>query len=657
MKINSLATQFKFAFFSLPVMLVGLLVFYAGHNQINNENKLKESVAAQVSQSVMEKVDRNFYERFGDVQAFAANVLAYQIAMHQDSVKAVAQRFINTMTSYYVLYDLMMVIDLQGNVVLYNTVDKSGNGIATSTLAGKNFSGTEWFRMCTSKKGPEGGAWYSDLIANHDVAQIYHTRGLGMEYAAPIRTAGGNVVGVWYNFASWKEVTQDIRQEALHALLASNPGSEIFLVNKNGYIIDATNQNFILNESIDIENTKEGNLGVMIDDQDVNDDDYIIASANSKGAYTYKGKSWVAVTVIPRVRLSIAALFNYELGLIILVVAIISILFANYFGRNVTRKILTLKESINRLSQGDLSQNTMQLQGRDELNQMENAILQLTDGLNKTSHFAQEVGAGNFDTSFTPLSEKDTLGNSLLQMRENLKRNAEADKKRMWGTTGLAKFGDMLREGSDMKKLSEKILNNLVKYIKANQGAIFIVNDQDGENPVLELVSCYAFDRKKYNQKIINPGDGLLGQAYLEKNTIHITRVPEEYLTITSGLGDSPPRSLLIVPLKDHERIEGLIELASLKDFEPHEIEFVQQLAESIAVTFSNIKVNERTRMLFEEGQQRTEEMKAQEEEMRQNFEELSATQEEMQRKEREYIQLIDNLKEKLATAHGNVNA
>jgi putative methionine-R-sulfoxide reductase with GAF domain len=192
-----------------------------------------------------------------------------------------------------------------------------------------------------------------------------------------------------------------------------------------------------------------------------------------------------------------------------------------------------------------------------------------------------------------------------------------------------------------------------VKYVNSNQGGLFLINDDSENDPYLELVSCYAFERKKFIVKRIDFGQGLVGQCYLEGARIHLRKIPEGYVHITSGLGGTNPNSLLVIPMKVNDKSYGVIELASFRKYEEHEIVLVEKFAESIAAAVSSVKINESTRILLEKTQQQAEEMRSQEEEMRQNMEELSATQEEMLRKEREYINRIQDLEERSsATAH-----
>jgi hypothetical protein len=233
--------------------------------------------------------------------------------------------------------------------------------------------------------------------------------------------------------------------------------------------------------------------------------------------------------------------------------------------------------------------------------------------------------------------------NDYIKEIEAAKKDSE---RRQWSSQGLAMFADLLRaHHGDSQKMFDNILSNLVKYIGANQGALFLIEGEN-ENRSLQQVATYAYDRKKYIQKTVPVGEGVLGQAVLEKSPVYMTAVPTQYIQITSGLGDAPPRSLLVSPLIVNEEVFGVIELASFQKIESHVQEFVGRIGESIASTISTVRVSEKTKTLLEELQQQTEEMKSQEEEMRQNMEELVATQEEMQRKEQEYLQRIKELEQ-----------
>ncbi|PLX01536.1 MAG: hypothetical protein C0594_13025, partial [Marinilabiliales bacterium] len=315
----------------------------------------------------------------------------------------------------------------------------------------------------------------------------------------------------------------------------------------------------------------------------------------------------------------------------------------------ISKPIQSIKSYVQLLVSGALP-DKLSIKNNDELSDIANELNVFIERLSEKASFAEEIGKGKLDTDYQPISKQDVLGIALTEMKDRLhaakeeeeKRKIE-DKKQNWATEGLAKFADILRNSSsNIKELSDEIVKNIVKYLGANQGGLFILNQENDTDKHLELISSYAFDRKKFITKRIEIGEGLVGTAAIEKQTINITDVPEDYVKITSGLGDANPKNILIIPLKQEEEIFGILELASFKKFETHEIVFIEKVGENIASTLAAVKVNQTTTELLERTQQQAEEMKSQEEEMRQNLEEMLATQEEASRRE---VELSDTIK------------
>jgi GAF domain-containing protein len=291
----------------------------------------------------------------------------------------------------------------------------------------------------------------------------------------------------------------------------------------------------------------------------------------------------------------------------------------------------------------------------NEIGNVTHEINEIIENLKDATDFVTAIGEGNLeidykqtlDLQYTP--GKNKLADSLIQMQEKLKAMNEAESRRQWANDGITKFVEIMRSSNDnLSTLGDAVISGLVQYTNSNQGALYILNDEDLNNKHLELISLFAFDIKKYEQQKIKLGEGILGQTFLEKETTHLTNMPDEYIRITSGLGDANPRALLLFPLKVDTEAYGIIELASFREYQPHEIEFVEKLGESIAATLASVRAAQKNRQLIEQFQQQTEEMRAQEEEMRQNMEELQATQEEVARKEQAYLERIRELESKL---------
>jgi PAS domain S-box-containing protein len=335
-------------------------------------------------------------------------------------------------------------------------------------------------------------------------------------------------------------------------------------------------------------------------------------------------------------------------SLLLLVIVLLYYWFTKTFLSEITNTIAEIKRFASELVQGKLPTN-LQLHQYKETGEISDLYNNFVESLREKIKFASNLGSGKTDLTFTPLSADDTLSNALLDMEKSLRKAEDEDKKykveeqkRAWANEGHAKFSEILRMQTDnLSTLSDEIIIQVVKYLNANQGSIFLYNDEIPIDIHLELISSFAYDRKKYIKKRVEIGEGLVGTCAQEKQSIFLTDIPDDYIKISSGLGDAPPRSILIVPLKTEKNIFGVLEIASFQAFEKHEIEFVEKLAQSIASTFATVKINIHTARLLEQSKQQAEDMAQQEEEMRQNFEELQATQEESERKEAEITSLI----------------
>ena len=322
-------------------------------------------------------------------------------------------------------------------------------------------------------------------------------------------------------------------------------------------------------------------------------------------------------------------------------------------ARKIQKPLNEILKTIDALSTGDVEVvlDEKHQKGEHELAHIMRMMNNLAVSLKNIAYFAGQIGRGNLDVEYTLTGDKDILGKAMLDMRANIQK-AEAEKeerrledeRRNWGTQGVAKFAELLRENNDnMEELCYSVISNMVKYVGANQGGIFLLKE-DISPPVLELQACYAYERRKYNQKTIDLGEGLLGACFLEGQSIYLTDIPQNYIHITSGLGDDAPRALMLAPLKVNDHIYGVIEIAGFKEFEPHVREFVEKEAESIASTISSVKVNVQTNALLERSKIQAEELANQEEELRQTMEEMQATQEEMTLKQNETQHAHDEL-------------
>ena len=256
-------------------------------------------------------------------------------------------------------------------------------------------------------------------------------------------------------------------------------------------------------------------------------------------------------------------------------------------------------------------------------------IEQRNADISRNATFAKQIGEGKYDVQYK-LDENDILGKSLLVMRDNLLASNRKEKDDNWISDGRDLIQNILRIQNNINVLTYDVIVQLIKYIDVIQGAFYIYNEE--EDKLINLAT-YAYNRRRYINQEFKVGYGLIGQCAYEKDIVYRTEIPNDYATITSGiLGDKKPASILIVPLITEEKLQGVLEFASIKSEFPHlTITLLKELGEIIARTLYNLKMNQKTERLLEESQQMTEVLKENEEELRQNAEEMRATQEELE--------------------------
>ncbi len=268
---------------------------------------------------------------------------------------------------------------------------------------------------------------------------------------------------------------------------------------------------------------------------------------------------------------------------------------------------------------------------------LSNILSQLTQEeqllyLQRNKAFADTISSGDFESEYT-LEENDILGKSLFEMRTSLKKSAIRDEQDKFISNGIAGLSEILRTQTEsIYELSEKILSYISGYIGASQGGIYVAYTPQDQDVYLEMTACYAYNKRIFLKQKISPGEGLVGQCYLERKTIFLHKIPESYPAIKSGLGEMRPSSVFIIPLMANQDVLGILEIAFAEKLEEYQHNFLKKVADDLAITLISVKTNEETKRLYEQTRITAEELQSSEEELRQNMEEMQATQEEMQR-------------------------
>jgi len=333
-------------------------------------------------------------------------------------------------------------------------------------------------------------------------------------------------------------------------------------------------------------------------------------------------------------------------SLIMIFFSLVFIIFISFIIANsVSKPLLEANKILEKISKGIIP-NKLEVDRSDEIGIILESVNELTLHLNQTVKFSQEISNGNFKYEYIPASNDDVLGNSLIQLRESLiHANREEEKRKLddlrrkRDNEGVSLFSEILRQNQDnLKKLGQEVVSNLVKFLKANQAVLFVSNT-DEQEPFLNLISAYAWNREKFI-------DGLIGSVALEKFTVYMTDVPEDYIEITSGTGSANPKSILIVPIKIEEEVLGVVEIASFNEIEQYEIEIVEHIAENIASTLKSVRISNQTSELLEKFQIQASEMKEQEMALKGSIEELQKSDNERKNRENELSKKLKEINE-----------
>ncbi len=265
----------------------------------------------------------------------------------------------------------------------------------------------------------------------------------------------------------------------------------------------------------------------------------------------------------------------------------------------------------------------------DNVNAMANS---LTLQVRAIADVATAVTRGDLSGQITveTQGELDQLKNNLNQMIANLKDTTEKNTEQDWLKTNLAKFSRMMQGQKDLEAVSRLIMSELTPLVSAHHGAFYIM-DQEGPSPVLKLIATYAYKERKHVGNKFTLGEGLVGQAALEKKPILLTNVPRDYIQITSGLGEAPPRNILVLPVLFEGDVKAVIELASFLPFSQIHQLFLDQLGESVGVVLNMIAANMRTSELLEQSQKLTQELQSQSQELQEQQDELKRSNAELE--------------------------
>jgi signal transduction histidine kinase/DNA-binding response OmpR family regulator/HAMP domain-containing protein len=258
----------------------------------------------------------------------------------------------------------------------------------------------------------------------------------------------------------------------------------------------------------------------------------------------------------------------------------------------------------------------------DNVNQL---AANLTTQVRAIAEVATAVTKGDLTRSISVAAQgevaalKDNINEMIRNLKDTTLKNAEQD----WLKTNLAKFSRMLQGQKDLLTVGRLILSELAPVVSAQQGVFYMMDTAKQDEPFLRLLASYAYKERKNVDNRFRLGEGLVGQCALEKEKILLTEVPNDYVKITSGLGEAEPLNIIVLPIVFEGQVKAVMELASFDRFSPTHETFLDQLTESIGIVLNTIEANMRTEDLLKQSQSLARELQSQQEELQQTNAEL----------------------------------
>jgi len=236
---------------------------------------------------------------------------------------------------------------------------------------------------------------------------------------------------------------------------------------------------------------------------------------------------------------------------------------------------------------------------------------------------AKQVQQGDLQVHAQVKSRDETgmLANAFNIMVRNLRESKTESEERDWLKTGLARINDVTRGDPDVTTLASKVISEMATYLDAQVGALYLAGNGDGTE--LSLLGSYAYTKRKNLSNRFKAGQGLVGQAALEKQQILVKNVPEDYVKVTSGLGERVPRFICVTPCLYEGRVKGVAEIGTLSEMTKPQMEYLAQAMDGLGMAVESAHGRTKLAGALKESQSLSEELQTQQEELKTANEEL----------------------------------
>ncbi len=328
-----------------------------------------------------------------------------------------------------------------------------------------------------------------------------------------------------------------------------------------------------------------------------------------------------------------------------LTIGLLIFLISNIISGSISKPIGEIISISERIEKGDIDFQLEEVEGNDEISLLRKAFNNVVIHTRQIAETAVKIARGDFSQRLPQRSEKDILIQSLNKMSEDLEKMDIQNKRDIWLKSSLKEYNDYLKGDQELNTLAHNIIVNLAKISGAQMGVIYVKTEEKDE---LQLTGSYAFKRRKSLNNIVRYGEGIVGQVALEREPIYLTEAPEDYFKIESGLGNSLPGFIQVLPVLYNDQLMGVVELAFIHEPDKVKQEFIEQALEDTGIAIHSAMARTEMQKLLIKTQEQAEELMTQQEELRQTNEEL----EEQTKALRESEQQLQQQQEELRVAN-----
>ncbi len=453
-------------FGAVPMAAVGLIAFGAA-------DEMKETIGERYmseAQTLAETIDRNLFERYGDVQAFGFNDAVTRTSQwYDDSEYNVISQVMNKMAKAYGIYDLSMLVDTEGALIAVNFQNAQGEPIDVKWMFKKNFKDTAWFQALKAGKfttkmpftAPgndiSSGTFIGYVHVDEDVKRAYGNDGLTLGFSSPVYNENGTVVAYWSNRANFSVIEQMFQETYAKLKSLGFPGAELTLVDAKGRVLidydPTTNGTLDVVRNFDVlmklnlaekgvelaQQAIKGGAGFSTAMHTRKKISQIGGFAHLDGALGYPGMNWAVLIRVPEIEAVVAAsAVQSQVLMTGLICLTLLIPLGWWVGRKGAGSLVAISTVAQSAADGDLSQR-VPVTSKDEIGQLGQSMNSMLDNISNVvgevrqaaehvSTASGEITQGNEDLSQRTSAQAGALEEtsaSMEEMTSTIKQNAD----------------------------------------------------------------------------------------------------------------------------------------------------------------------------------------------------------------------------------------